>query len=521
MTTTTTTTTTVGVPLLPEAASSPGPTQSPFASACVSKRWSASPEAKLPPPAWARLLTYALPAEIRALRVVNKCCLGRTTGFLTQMRPSTTVVPSPFDDDDHDKDPLRSPPLVAGRPSSSSSLINDAAPGARGGAATSSSSSSASPRGDLKLRGHRGMVRSSRFSPDGKKVVTASDDNTARLWDAETGALLQVLEGHTGVVFSCALSLTRVVTVGLDKTAKLWDSESGALQRTLSGHTNRVAACAFSPDGRRVMTVSWDREARIWDAATGEHELTLRGHKAWLSACCFSNPDGRTVVTSSWDATCRLWDARTGARLRTLRGHAAAVFDCVFSFGSSPSSVLQRRGAPPTVETPPTPMDVVRGGAQAPGRTNDGRHGGAPTAEDRGGDTAAAAHATGAASSSVGAARRRTASMVLSASQDRTGKVWDVETGACLVTLEAHDHWVTSCAFSPDDTRVRAPASPSARSVVTPSSPHMRWRSRDAVHVMTALSPSTLPPPPQVLTVSYDETVRLWDARAQRPRSCN
>ncbi|KAJ1463088.1 WD40-repeat-containing domain protein, partial [Pelagophyceae sp. CCMP2097] len=90
---------------------------------------------------------------------------------------------------------------------------------------------------------------------DGKRIATVGMDRTARLWDAETGALLLTLEGHTRPVFSCAISpdgkRIRIVTVSNDKTVRLWDVETGALLTKLEGHTELVTSCAFSPDGKR------------------------------------------------------------------------------------------------------------------------------------------------------------------------------------------------------------------------------------------------------------------------------
>ncbi|KAJ1446512.1 WD40-repeat-containing domain protein, partial [Pelagophyceae sp. CCMP2097] len=127
------------------------------------------------------------------------------------------------------------------------------------------------PKGTAILKGHTGYVIGCALSPDGKRIVTASWDRAARIRDAETGALLTTLRGHTsGVghtnyVLSCSFSpeCERLVTGSYDETARVWDAETGALQVTLVGHTY-VASCAFSPDGERIVTASRDRTAWLW-----------------------------------------------------------------------------------------------------------------------------------------------------------------------------------------------------------------------------------------------------------------
>ena len=81
---------------------------------------------------------------------------------------------------------------------------------------------------------------SAAFSPDGKRIVTASEDKTARLWDAETGKPIgEPLKGHEGAVSSAAFSPDgkRIVTASADKTARLWDAETGKpIGEPLKGH---------------------------------------------------------------------------------------------------------------------------------------------------------------------------------------------------------------------------------------------------------------------------------------------
>ena len=98
-------------------------------------------------------------------------------------------------------------------------------------------------------------------------MVTASEDNTARVWDAATGAAIAVLKGHEDRVNSAAFSPdgTRVVTASDDKTARVWDAATGAEIAVLKGHEAEVMSAAFSPDGTRVVTASYDTTARVWD----------------------------------------------------------------------------------------------------------------------------------------------------------------------------------------------------------------------------------------------------------------
>ena len=123
------------------------------------------------------------------------------------------------------------------------------------------------------LVGHTAEVHVARFSPDGKRIVTASADQTAKVWDAETGHLLVTLTGHAGAIYDANFSSDgkRIATASADQSAKVWDSDSGHLSETLAGHSGVVYNATFSPDGKRVVTASADSTARIWDAETGHY----------------------------------------------------------------------------------------------------------------------------------------------------------------------------------------------------------------------------------------------------------
>ncbi len=117
------------------------------------------------------------------------------------------------------------------------------------------------------LKGNVATVQSAAFSPDGKRIVTASVDNTARVWDAARGKVLATLEGHSSYVYSAAYSPDgkRIVTASRDETARVWDAASGKVLAVLEGHSHFVYSAAYSPDGKRIVTASADKTARVWE----------------------------------------------------------------------------------------------------------------------------------------------------------------------------------------------------------------------------------------------------------------
>jgi WD40 repeat protein len=152
------------------------------------------------------------------------------------------------------------------------------------------------------------------FSPDNRRLLVLypayrKEGKYATLYDADNGSKLAVLDGHEEAVVSAAFSPDgkRIATASWDGTARVWDAGTGKELFAIRGHEGRVYSVEFSPGGGEwLLTASEDGTARLWYADTGKEWFTLTGHKDAVCVARFS-PDGRRVLTASRDGTARLW----------------------------------------------------------------------------------------------------------------------------------------------------------------------------------------------------------------------
>ena len=160
----------------------------------------------------------------------------------------------------------------------------------------------------LLLRGHQGAVLSAAYSPDGSKIVTASEDHTARIWDAHTGQQLGPALQHNDDVHVAAFSpdATRVVTASEDKTARVWDVATGQEIGAPMREIHEMLFAGFSPDGHLVATGAEEGLARVWDAATGEPVSPPIQYHGNVFQVVFS-PDGNRIVTANGMAVPTCW----------------------------------------------------------------------------------------------------------------------------------------------------------------------------------------------------------------------
>jgi WD40 repeat protein/TPR repeat protein len=330
------------------------------------------------------------------------------------------------------------------------------------------------------LSGHKHLVYSATFSRDGRRIVTASWDKTARIWDAASGAQIAVLPGDGHEIYAAVLSPDgrRIVTVGADPTPRIWDAVSGSPLARLTGHSDVVLSAAFSPDGRRIITSSSDKSARIWDAASGVQLAVLSGHSDEVFSALYSL-DGTRVITASTDKTVRIWDARSGAQLAAFDGGGGALYTAAFS---------------------PDGRRIVTASSDNSARIWD-----------------ASTHAQLLLLSGHGGVVLRAAfspdgRRIVTASADKTARIWDAVTGATLNTLAGHGGIVYDAQFSSDGRRIVTASADLTARVWDAMSP-AQLSGHSGVVYGAAFSPDG----GRVVTASYDKTARTWDAASGAP----
>ncbi len=162
------------------------------------------------------------------------------------------------------------------------------------------------------------------FTADGKRALIASGDRSVRLYEVEGRRDLKRLVGHTASVWAVALSADgkRGMSGSLDGTARVWDLQTGLETARFTGHDGLVSTVAFTPDGKWGVSGGFDSVVAVWKAGTGE-ELRRRDAGSYVTAVAVS-PDGKTALVAA-GRNVFLWDLHTGEEIRSFPGHTAAV----------------------------------------------------------------------------------------------------------------------------------------------------------------------------------------------------
>ena len=271
----------------------------------------------------------------------------------------------------------------------------------------------------LKLREHSDVVYGVTFSRDGRQIASVSDDHTLRIWDAETGRLVSVINDIVDQLYTPRFTPdgTRVITASQSGFVQIWDLANG-VPSNLEGHSDVVVGIDLSPDGRWIASASDDTTVRIWDLESQIAVRVLHGHSDMVNAVAFS-PDASMLASAGYDQTVRVWETRSGRELHRLDRHGGFVWTVAFS--------------------PDGKMLASAGGEGIIRIWN------SLTGEE--------IHELAGHSGVIWSlAFTPDGTRLASAGWDKTVRLWDPRTGQEMVRFQSHQDAVNSIAFSPDGT---------------------------------------------------------------------
>jgi WD40 repeat protein/serine/threonine protein kinase len=369
-----------------------------------------------------------------------------------------------------------------------------------------------------------GFVSSARFSPDGKRIVTASNSGRVRVWDAQSGQpLTEPMKHSPYVIAQFSPDGKRLLTASYDRSARVWDAQTGQPLGEPLKHKDRLSSAEFSPDGKRVVTASEDKTARVWDTRTGQPVAERLEHPDRVSSARFSL-DGKSIVTASYDGTARVWEARFRKALTLPLKHETNVISAQFSpdakriatasadwtvrlwdaqTGQPLAKPLKHDDWVTSAQFSPDGKRIITASRDGTTRMWDAQTGQSLTGPLKHGTNVASVHFS------------FDGQRIVTASWDGTARVWDMQTGQPLAKPLKHDDWVTSAQFSPDGKRIVTASRDQTARVwdaqtgrpTTEPLKHGQW-----VH-WAQFSPDG----GRIVTAAMDNTTRLWNAQTGQP----
>ena len=350
-------------------------------------------------------------------------------------------------------------------------------------------------------------------SPDGANVLAAGVDRSLHLFDLHTGRPLGKLTGHASPALAVAFSQDGRFIVSGDGSGeiRMWDRARGEFIRKFEAYGGPVFSLAVMPDGWRVVSAGGDSAVKVWDSSNGKLVKTLEGHAGAVIALALS-PDGRRVVSASLDKTVKVWDGGTLQFIRTLGTHAGSAVSVAFSRNGR---TIVSGGLDGSIKVwdavtmqPARTLGAHLGRPAPLGPFASGILSGLGTFDYSGAVSEAASWILSGGVPGVLALAFLPDGRFVSAGGDRSIKLWEAATAQPVRTNEGHADVMASLAFSPDGRRIASASADSTIRIWDASTLRLVHSLQGHADAVTSVAWS--PDGRRLASGSLDRTVRLW-----------
>lgn len=295
------------------------------------------------------------------------------------------------------------------------------------------------------LEGHRSRVTSIAFNYGWTMLASGSDDGSIKIWDYEQGEIERTIKAHTRAVHSVAFAAKSrlLISCSADLSIRVWDpSHKFANTQTLVGHDHTVSAVTVATDPSTnkefIVSASRDKTVRVWELATGFPVHVVRSHTDWVRAIDVMSlksqeTDLTYLLSAGSDRTVRLtqlFGSLDSSQSEVFEGHTNVIECCAFA-PLSASIFLEKHYTPK-----PTDLFFASGGRDCTIMVWASGNKGGPILALKGHDNWI-----------QGMAFHPSGRFLVTVSDDKTMRIWDLATAKLRKTIPAHEHFVTSIAW--------------------------------------------------------------------------
>lgn len=329
------------------------------------------------------------------------------------------------------------------------------------------------------LQGHRGTVTRVAFHPQYSMLATCGEDAAIKIWDLDNGQLERTLKGHTATINDISFDSQGkyLASCSSDLTIKLHDLSSYQVAKTLNGHDHSVSTARFLPSGDFLISASRDKTIKLWDVSTGYCVRTYTGHDEWVRSA-ISDETGKIIASCSSDQKIIIWNIDNPNPHIELIGHEHVVEAIIFVTDDVTRQAIAE-------------SDYYK---SAIGKEEEKK-------EDK-----------TVIPTKSGPQKYHHLNFLISASRDKTIKIWNAGNGALIHTLVGHDNWVRDLAFHhsgkylyscSDDKSVRVWDLTNGKCTKKINDAHSHFVSTIAASAKYLM----------VATGSVDKTVKVWECK--------